>query len=284
MSVEVVVALISAGVAVCSAAVSAYATARSVRLQHALTLQRRSWTGGKPARTWSAGTVSRCCWPRPACRRGSATSSGTISWGGTWPAPIPASGSTPGPARCTASGDYLSWTEIVRRGLQYLDLGDDRRTRELNEILALVSRTFSGTGLYPAGAFRLFRDEQRALGEIMPEPADGELRHCQCTGYATFTARLEADPAFLRWFQRLASEADALAGPAPGQLDRLASVQHALIDVIEFLDPDGLRFPGNTSYACPAARRERDRKPRMRGTGSGRRDPSAAWIRTGDAT
>ncbi len=39
MSVEVVVALISAGVAVCSAAVSAYATARSIRLQHALTLK-----------------------------------------------------------------------------------------------------------------------------------------------------------------------------------------------------------------------------------------------------
>ncbi len=139
----------------------------------------------------------------------------------------------------------------MRRGLQYLDLGDDRRTRELNTILALVSRTFSDTSLYPAGAFRLFRDEQRALGEIMLEPADGELRHYQCIGYATFTTRLETDPAFLRWFQRLSSEADALADPAPGQPDRLVSVQHALIDVIEFLDPDGLRFPREHRIRLP---------------------------------
>jgi hypothetical protein len=39
MSAEVV-ALISAGVAACSAAVSAYATVRSIRLQHALALRR----------------------------------------------------------------------------------------------------------------------------------------------------------------------------------------------------------------------------------------------------
>jgi hypothetical protein len=140
-------------------------------------------------------------------------------------------------------GDYFGWTEILRRGLQFMDLGDDRKTRELAERLALVSRTFSDTRRYPAGAFRLFRDEQRALGEIMLEPADGELRRYQCTGYATFTARLEADPSFARWFQRLSDETGALADPAPGQPDRLISIQHALMDVIEFLDPDGLRFP-----------------------------------------
>jgi hypothetical protein len=73
-------------------------------------------------------------------------------------------------------GEYFGWTEILRRGLQFLDLGDDRRTRELAGLLAQVSRTFSDTGRYPAGAFRLFRDEQRALGEVMLEPADGDLR------------------------------------------------------------------------------------------------------------
>jgi hypothetical protein len=40
MSVAVLVALISAGVAVCSAAVTTYTTVRSIRLQHTLTLQR----------------------------------------------------------------------------------------------------------------------------------------------------------------------------------------------------------------------------------------------------
>ena len=141
----------------------------------------------------------------------------------------------------------------MRRGLQFLDLGDDRRTRELNQLLALVSRTFSDTRQYPAGAFRLFRDEQRALGEIMLEPADGELRRYQCIGYATFTTRLETDASFSRWFQRLSSDAGTLADPAPGQLDRLISIQHALADVIEFLDPSGLRFPREHLTRLPPA-------------------------------
>jgi hypothetical protein len=59
MSAEVIVALISAGVAVCSAAVSAYATARSIRL-HALTLKRSQLDRLEATRTWSANTVSRC--------------------------------------------------------------------------------------------------------------------------------------------------------------------------------------------------------------------------------
>jgi hypothetical protein len=139
--------------------------------------------------------------------------------------------------------DYFGWTEILRRGLQFLDLGDSRRTRELARLLALVSRTFSDTRRFPDGAFRLFRNEQHALGEIMLEPVGEDVRQYQCIGCATFTARLESDPSFARWFQRLGSDAGTLAAPAPGQLDRLISAQNALVDAIDFLDPDGLRFP-----------------------------------------
>lgn len=67
----------------------------------------------------------------------------------------------------------------------------------------------------------------------------------QCIGYAAFATRLETDPAFARWFQRLSDEGGTLADPAPGQLDRLIDIQHPLIDVIRFLDPHGLRFPGS---------------------------------------
>jgi hypothetical protein len=88
----------------------------------------------------------------------------------------------------------------------------------------------------------------------MLEPADGELRRYQCIGYATFTARLEADPAFTRRFQRLSDETGALGDPAPGQLDWLISVQHALVVVIKFLDPDGLRSAPtwHASSSCSA--------------------------------
>jgi hypothetical protein len=57
MSTEVVVALISAGVAVCSAAVSAYATARSIRLQDALTLMRSEFDRQEASRDLVRGAA-----------------------------------------------------------------------------------------------------------------------------------------------------------------------------------------------------------------------------------
>jgi hypothetical protein len=242
MSTAVVVALISAGVAVCSAAVSAYATARSIRLQHALTLKRSELDRQEASRDLvrryreplllaAFDLQARICnivQDDFITRHMASTDPQEQQY-----------------ARASTLyrvGDYFGWTEILRRGLQFLDLGDDRRTRELSQILALVSRTFSDTARYPAGVFLLFRDEQRALGEIMLEPADGELRHYQCIGYATFAARLDADLAFSRWFHRLSNDVGTLVDPAPGQLDRLISVQQALVNVIEFFDPDGLRF------------------------------------------
>ena len=140
-------------------------------------------------------------------------------------------------------GDYFGWIEILRRGLQFLDLGEEERTRGLVERLDTVSRTFSNTEWFPASVFRLFRDEQRALGEVMLEPAEGEVRRYQCIGYATFVDRLDRESGFARWFERLGREIDKLSDPAPGQIDRLIELQHALIHVIDFLDPEGLRFP-----------------------------------------
>lgn len=252
MSAEVVVALISAGVAVCSAVVSASATARSIRLQDSLALK-RSWLGRREA---SEDLVRRYREPLLLAAFDLQARICNIVQddflGRHLGSADPAEQQYARASTLYRVGDYFGWTEILRRGLQFLDLGDDRRTRELAGLLAQVSRTFSDTGLYPAGAFRLFRDEQRALGEIMLEPAAGE-RQYQCIGYATFTERLEADPAFARWFGRLGSDAVALAAPAPGQLDRLISVQHALLGVIEFLDPGGLRFPMERRTCLPQA-------------------------------
>jgi hypothetical protein len=224
MSVEVVVALISAGVAVCSAGVSAYTTARSIRLQHALTLKRaqldRQEASEDLIRRYREPLLlavfdlhARICNIVQDDFLGRHLASAD-----------PDEQRYAQVSTLYRVGDYFGWTEILQRGLQFLDLGDDHRTRELAGLLARVSRTFSDTALYPAGAFRLFRDEQRALGEIMLEPADEEQRHYQCIGYATFSARLETDPAFARWFQRLGSDAGTLVDPAPGQLDRLINV------------------------------------------------------------
>jgi len=242
MSVEVVVALISAGVAVCSAAVTAYAAARSIRLQHALTLHRVRLDRQEA----SEDLVRRYREPLLLAAFDLQTRIGNIVQNDFAARHMGSADPEEHHYARTSTlyriGEYFGWIEILRRGLQFLNLGKDRRTHELVERLDQVSRTFADTQRYPASAFRLFRDEQRALGEVMLEPIDGELRRYQCIGYATFAARLETGAAFARWFQRLGTESGMLADPVPGQLDRLIEVQHALIDVIDFLDPEGMRF------------------------------------------
>lgn len=147
-------------------------------------------------------------------------------------------------------GQYFGWAEILRRDIQYLDLGSDERTRELTTLLDTVSHAFANTDWYPrTSILRLFRDEQRAIGECLVETADADPRGQRCLGYVQFVERLENDGSFGRWFARLSREIDSVPRPASDVFDRLTRVQHELVAVIEFLDPDATRFP--------AAHRER---------------------------
>lgn len=62
-------------------------------------------------------------------------------------------------------------------------------------------------------------------------------------GYAQFVERLESDGSFSRWFDRLVADIEMMADPSPGCMDRLAVVNNLLIDLLEFLDPGGIRYP-----------------------------------------
>jgi hypothetical protein len=91
----------------------------------------------------------------------------------------------------------------------------------------------------------IYRVEQRAIGEIMiDESVTGSDDPPPRTtiGYATFLKRL-GDEQFSKWFARF--EAGLEAPPAPDEPDRLRAIQIALIDLINFVDPDQERFPGS---------------------------------------
>jgi hypothetical protein len=243
MSAAVVIALISAVVAVGSAVISGYMTVRSVRLEHALA-DRRAEADRREA---SEDVVRRYREPLLLAVFDLQTRLCNIVKDG-FVARHLGSADPEEQEYARAStlyrvGDYLGWAEILRRDLQVLDLGEDKKTHELVERLNLVSRTFANTDWFPAGLFRLFRDEQRAVGEIMLEPVAGQVRQYQCIGYAAFVSRLESDPAFERWFRRLRTEIGSLAEARPGLVDRLIALQRALVDVIDVLDPQGIRLP-----------------------------------------
>ena len=136
-------------------------------------------------------------------------------------------------------GQYLAWMEIIRRGIQFLDLGNKRENREVVNQFSRISDTLNSDG-FPDALFCIFRGDQRAIGEIMiGAPIDGEL---SCIGYAEFCTKSDADPLFARWFISLSEGIDQLAGDDQWH-PRLVALQNNLVDLINLLDPESIRFP-----------------------------------------
>lgn len=134
--------------------------------------------------------------------------------------------------------EYLCWVEIIRRELRFLDLGNEQRNRTFNDHLQAVTNIFASRRI-PHAHFRLFRGQQRAVGELMIVNGNGRA---DCMTYPAFCARLDTDEAFERWFTRLRTDVDAIAAHDVMGNARLVQVQRALIDVIDFLDPDRVRI------------------------------------------
>ncbi|WP_097231623.1 hypothetical protein [Streptomyces zhaozhouensis] len=145
--------------------------------------------------------------------------------------------------------EYLGWVEILRRDVRFLDLGPSRTNRAVMARIFDVDKAFNRTA--GSDAFRLFRGHQRAIGELMihPEGGPGERR---CLGFAEFSARLDGDEEFRRWFDGLLADVDGLAEETRPAVARLTEIQHALIDLIELLDPKGQRMPRFRARFRPA--------------------------------
>ena len=140
--------------------------------------------------------------------------------------------------------EYLGWVEILRREVRFLDLGDELSNRKWVLRVDAIRHTLLTDDYEPV--LRLFNGQQRAIGEIMAEPAAnaaqaGEGR-LQCIGYAAFVAR-QSDPEFARWFAQMRTDVGVLAGEPEGHLDRVVALQHELVELIDFLDPEHTRLP-----------------------------------------
>jgi hypothetical protein len=113
---------------------------------------------------------------------------------------------------------YLGWAERLRRDVQFLDAGSAAKSRALGERLE---------------AIRLA--EQRAIGELA-------LREEDVVGYASFSRLLEEDADFAAWFDKLRSDLEATRHEERPELYRLRLLQRRLVDLIDLLDPDRVRF------------------------------------------
>lgn len=137
--------------------------------------------------------------------------------------------------------EYLAWVEILRREIQFLNLGDFDLNRQLSELLASINQGF---GRYKGGSvLRLFNGEQRAIGEMMAVPRpNGEAMGYDCIGYALFVKKMD-EPEFADWFEKLKADIDAIAAQPNPDLQRLIMIHSRLIDLIDFLDPHCIRVP-----------------------------------------
>src|SRR5450755_2537022 len=137
--------------------------------------------------------------------------------------------------------EYLGWVEVIRREIQFLDFGDELANRRWVGALEQVRDILAKDDLDPA--LRVFRAEQRAIGELMdvvvPDP-ESARRH-ECLGYASFVTRL-GEPECSRWFEKLRADLELLAQEPESHLERPVLLQNALVDVLDMLDTDCNRF------------------------------------------
>ena len=133
---------------------------------------------------------------------------------------------------------FLCWTEQIRRDIQFIDLDESAKSLELFR-LQDSSYNLWGTDLYPP-LFRLFAGEQRAIGEalIQTGPAGSE-----CIGYGKFLQSFPAGSNAL--IDQVRGDVRSLATGLPQARDRLTLLQHALVDLLDLLDPQHIRFPSD---------------------------------------
>jgi hypothetical protein len=142
-------------------------------------------------------------------------------------------------------GQYLGWVEIVRRESQYIDPRSRVRNREIVHHLERVRDTFSDSTELEDPTLRLFRGEQRAIGEAMlvaVEPSVAGAPRWECKGYGQFVAEHDEEQ-IQRWFRRIESDVGVLGKDLHSHLERLIELQHGLLDLVGVLDPEAERVP-----------------------------------------
>ncbi len=131
---------------------------------------------------------------------------------------------------------FLGWTEAIREEIQFLDHRENDLTKRFRELQDSIYTTLQTDKLGPG--FRLFAGEQRAVGELM---IDRTSSVCRCRGYADFVNR--RDPNLDYWLDPVRDDIKQMAHDLFPFEERLIRIQHAMIDLLEFLDPQFIRFP-----------------------------------------
>jgi hypothetical protein len=150
-------------------------------------------------------------------------------------------------------GQYFGWVEITRREAQFLPIPSRDDEASVQGRIDQVTSVCASDKRPLGDSFRVFRSEQRAMGELMVVPARGSSgeERSDCLGYGRFVALL-ADPSapLSQWFMPIVEDVRALGTDGRGA-PRLWELQRSLIGVVDAIDPQHVRYPKNRE-ALPA--------------------------------
>jgi hypothetical protein len=127
---------------------------------------------------------------------------------------------------------FFGWREIIRREIQLLRFPGDAETRATAQLMLEIGETFLSDEY--GDQFMIWRVEQRGLGERMITTSDGQPR---CMGYAAF---IDQRGTMKEWLDPLERD---LKGLEDDGRRRLRELQHQLLDLVNRLDPDHMRYP-----------------------------------------
>jgi hypothetical protein len=123
--------------------------------------------------------------------------------------------------------------------VQFIEFAETDKTRRLSDLRDQIY------GLWQTDQFAdplmIWAGEQRGIGELMIDVRGDNLT---CIGYARFLRSFGAgqEPLMDHLIQAVLASATS---PVVSH-DRLLAIQHKLIEMLEVLDPDGLRFRAET--------------------------------------
>ena len=150
---------------------------------------------------------------------------------------------------CYLFGQYLCWVEIIRRESQYIDPRSRENNRMIVEKLEHVRDSMAESTRHDDRPLRLFRGEQRAVGELMLVPVPtpvGDVPRWECLGYAAFVeASSEPRSSMVRARWRRGSRRSRRCPGVSAAAHRAAARAGR---------PDGRARPGVRTRAAPTSR------------------------------
>lgn len=130
---------------------------------------------------------------------------------------------------------FFGWTEIIRQEVQFIEFAESEKTHRLSDIRDEVYSLWQTDGF--DDPLMIWAGEQRGIGELMIERQGEKLT---CKGYANFLRTFGAAQEQL--MDRLTKAVLASATDQGNAHDRLRAIQNKLIDMLDVLDPENIRF------------------------------------------